>query len=352
MTAPFPGALTPTVTPFTPPAGTTLNHGLVPDFVNPLVHQGDVTFEKQLPMNMSFSAAYVVSRALRLPIYVDANLAPATGTRTYHITNLSGATQSTLTEPFYSQRLNPQTGTILAGYSDVNSWYNSMVLSVKKRMSHGFEFLANYTLAKAIDGGQVAGQFGTFFGTDPPLDPLNRKLEYGASDLDQRHRFVGSAVYSPRFKAPNKATDFIANGWDFSTIITLSSGQPLTSDISGFPSGAPDGGLTGGLVTNSGNPSGGRAPSAGATTTTSRICTTWISASGASSRSWNGCGWPWLGKPSICSTTRRSPASAPDRRRTCLTIPPPVRAFVRGIPMAVSCPTEPSRRCRRPQRRF
>ena len=33
--APFAGALTPTVTPFTPPAGTQLAHGLVQDFVNP-----------------------------------------------------------------------------------------------------------------------------------------------------------------------------------------------------------------------------------------------------------------------------------------------------------------------------
>ena len=53
------------------------------------------------------------------------------------------------------------------------------------------EFVANYTLAKASDGGQVPGQFGTFNGTDTPIDPYNRKLEYGRSDLDQRQRFVG-----------------------------------------------------------------------------------------------------------------------------------------------------------------
>ena len=53
-------------------------------------------------------------------------------------------------------------------------------------------------LSKAIDGGQVAGQFGTFFGTDPPIDPLNRKLEYGdigsgpAASL-RRQRGVGAA---------------------------------------------------------------------------------------------------------------------------------------------------------------
>jgi len=261
MTAPFAGALTPTVTPFNISAGTTLNHGMVPDFVNPLVHQGDVTFEKQLPGNMAFTAAYVVSRALRLPAYLDANLAPSTGTKTYDITNLSGATQSTITLPVYGARANPQTGQILAGFSDVNSWYNSMAISLRKRMSHGVEFLANYTLSKAIDGGQVAGANGTFFGTDPPIDPGNRKLEYGISDLNQTHRFVGSAVYQPRFKVANRVTGQAVNGWNFSTIITMSTGQPITELISGMPSGVgPDGGLTGGLVTNTGGLIGGRAP--------------------------------------------------------------------------------------------
>ncbi|HLX42779.1 MAG TPA: TonB-dependent receptor [Bryobacteraceae bacterium] len=261
LQAPFPGALVPQATLMTPPAAGQLAHGLVPDFVNPLVHEGDVTFEKQLPMNMSFTAAYVVSRALHLPIYVDANLAPATTTKTYDVTNASGVTQSTITLPFYTTRLNAGTGDILTGFSDVNSWYNSMVLTFRKSMSHGFEFLANYTLARAIDGGQVAGQFGTFFGTDPPVDPLNRKLEYGTSDLDQRHRFVGSAVWVPPFnKISNRPLRLLVDGFNFSTIITAATGQPLTEYISGFPSGGPDSGLTGGMVTNSGGTTGGRMP--------------------------------------------------------------------------------------------
>jgi hypothetical protein len=261
MQAPFAGALTPIVTAFTPPSGTNLVHGLSPDFVNPLVHEGDVTFEKQLPWNMSFTAAYVFSRALHLPIFVDANLAPATASKTYDVVNSSGSTVSTLTEPFYSTRLNSGVGDILNGYSDVNSWYNSMVITVRKQYSHGFEFLANYTLAKAIDGGQVAGTNGTFFGTDPPIDPLNRKLEYGTSDLDVRQRFVTSAVWAPPFhKIGNPVARTIVDGFNFSTIVTMQNGEPLTQLINGFPSGAPDSGLTGGLVTNTGGLIGGRAP--------------------------------------------------------------------------------------------
>ena len=131
--APFAGALTPQSNHvYTPPALTQTTRGQVPDLVNPLVHEGEVTVEHQLPGNMSISASYVFSRALRLPMFIDTNLRPATTTKSYDITNLAGVTQSSFTEPFYTSRIDP-TGPILTGFSDVNSWYNSMVLTLHRR---------------------------------------------------------------------------------------------------------------------------------------------------------------------------------------------------------------------------
>ena len=87
------------------------------------------------------------------------------------------------------------------------------------------------TVAGFPDGGQVPGQFGTFNGTDSPIDPYNRKLEYALSDLDQRHRFVGSVVYIPQFTKliSNKTLRLIADGFVFSTIVSAGSGQPVTA---------------------------------------------------------------------------------------------------------------------------
>ena len=42
---------------------------------------------------------------------------------------------------FYTTRLNPATGVIQTGFSDVNSWYNSMVLTLRKNASHGLRVL-------------------------------------------------------------------------------------------------------------------------------------------------------------------------------------------------------------------
>ncbi len=261
-TAPFNGALTPAVVPFTPPAGTQTTRGQAPDWVNPMVHEGELTVERQLPKNMSVSGSYVMSRALRLPMFYDSNIAPSTTTRSYDVTDLTGATQSTFSVPFYTSRLNPSTGPILTGVSDVNSWYNSFVLTLRKRMSGGVEFVANYTLSKASDGGQVPGQFGTFNGTDTPIDPYNRKLEQARSDLDQRQRFVGNLVWIPQFarKISNPKLRYMLHGFALSSIVTIATGQPVTGTISGNPAGAIAGGPTGGAVNNSGTATGGRSP--------------------------------------------------------------------------------------------
>jgi hypothetical protein len=245
--APFAGALTPQVVAFTPPSASQVTRGMAPDWVNPRTHEGEVTLERGLPGGLSASIGYVVSRSLHLPIFWDANLAPSTTTKSYDILNSSGATTQTYTVPFYTTRINTNTGEVFVGSSDVNAWYNSMVLTVRRPMRHGLEFTANYTFSKAFDGAQAAGNFGTFNGTDYPVDPYNRKLEYGLSDLDQRQRFVGNAVWMPSAKGvANQAARMILDGWAFSTIVTMSTGQPVTPYISGAPSPL-DGGVTGGV---------------------------------------------------------------------------------------------------------
>jgi len=83
--------------------------------------------------------------------------------------------------------------------------------------------------------------------------------------LDQRYRFVASVVYAPQmFKSlANKPLRLALDGFAFSLVGTASSGQPIDAQISGFPSGGVDYGVTGGEVTNSGGSTGGRPPQYG-----------------------------------------------------------------------------------------
>ena len=262
--APFPGALTPQVINTNPPATAQLGRGLSPDFVNPLVHEGELVIERELPGQFTLSASYLLSRGERLPVFIDVNLAAPTTTKTYDITDASGATLKQVTVPFYTTRVDTGTGAILTGFSVLNSWYHALVISVRRRYGHGFELLSNFTLSKAIDTGQAIGTNGTFNGTDVPIDPRNQAQEKALSDLDQRKRFVTSVVWAPPLEHASSAVARKAfNGFKFSGIVTVADGQPVTGQVSGAPFGGPDFGVTGGEISSFGGFTGGRIPQVG-----------------------------------------------------------------------------------------
>jgi hypothetical protein len=265
--APFDGALPPTVTipGGTLPANSAAVHGMTPDFVNPLAHEAQLSIERQLPGRMTVSATYLMTRGLRLPTSYDSNVALTTATRSYDVLDSSGATALTATVPWYvpAGRLDTGTGLILNQASVLNSWYNGLVLSFRKPMSHDVELLFNYTYSKALDDGQTAGTNGTFFGTDGVLDPYNFKQDNSYSDLDQRHRFVGSIVWAPRYgrKAANAFVRTLLSDWMASTIVTSATGQPYNANIGTSILGAAipgDGGMTGAEVSTFAGPTGGR----------------------------------------------------------------------------------------------
>jgi Carboxypeptidase regulatory-like domain/TonB dependent receptor len=280
LAAPFSGAVTPvaicttTATPGISPtcpslAGRDLPtlsqaiHGMDPNFVNPRADEGELSLEHQLPGGIAVSATYLVTRGLHLPSSYDANIAPSTSTKTYNVETASGATLMTYTVPFYTARVpgNTTTGIILNQYSVVDSWYNGLVLTIRKPISHSFELLANYTYSKALDDGEVSGTNGTFFGTDGVSDPYNLNEDYSYSDLDQRHKFVGSIVWSPNYvHGENKFARQVLNGWVVGTIITALTGEPYSAMIGTTSvTGGIDGGLSGGVVSTNASATGGRA---------------------------------------------------------------------------------------------
>ena len=81
--------------------GTQSFHGLSPNFVPPLAHEAEFSIEQALPGKMSLSVGYVGTRALRLPVFVDANLVGQTphGLRTYDVLNATNQVINVLTVP-------------------------------------------------------------------------------------------------------------------------------------------------------------------------------------------------------------------------------------------------------------
>jgi hypothetical protein len=250
-------------------------HGLDPSFVPPLAHEADLSIEQALPGKMSLSVGYVGTRALRLPVFIDANLTGQTphGLRTYDVLNASNAVTGVLTVPVYlqSDRRNSALAGYNTGFSVANTWYNSLAVTVRRPFSNGLEVLGNYTWARATDTSQVGGNSGTFFGGDAPLDPNNIRGENGPSDTDIRNRFTLSLVYQPKLFESNKIVKHVVDDFLFSATEIASGGQPIFLSMGGSTiysgtgtSYGADGGIYGGAISSSsGAATQGRPPQIG-----------------------------------------------------------------------------------------
>lgn len=229
-----------------------------PNFRNSYSQQGTAAIERQIAPHTTLTVSYVWSRALHIMSGLDANLAPPTTSYTYPILNASGVQVGSYTTPLYTQRLNPAFGTVMEVGSNLNSYYNGLVVQVNKRYSSWFEAQANYTWSHAIDDdiGGAAGSSGTngilYTPTYPTATILNGDwaADKGSATNDQRHRLVMNGIFSPRFARGDTAIDrFLLNNWQLSAMETMASSFPEipTVTTSVLPAGDINTGTSAGL---------------------------------------------------------------------------------------------------------
>jgi len=95
--------------------------------------------------------------------------------------------------------------------------YNSLQVSLTKRMSHGLLFNVGYTYGHGFDNGSL-NRFGL-----NPEDSTNLAGEYASSDFDVRHRLTATATYNiPGVKGFGQ----LLEGWQINTIVTFATAQP------------------------------------------------------------------------------------------------------------------------------
>lgn len=114
--------------------------------------------------------------------------------------------------------------------------YNSMQAEIRRRFTNGLLFQANYTFQKILT--DIASDAQARF--DPLLDNGNASLEYARPDYDRTHTVNINAIYElpfgrgKQFLNSGGAIDTIFGGWQFGTIINISSGAPISiRDLNG-----------------------------------------------------------------------------------------------------------------------
>jgi hypothetical protein len=214
----------------------------------PQVDQFDLTIEHELSPNSIVSVAYIGSIGRFLPLAQDTNFnAPQLATftiagsaplvfRTGPALPVAG---TTFTIPVYvgarpDANFNQKTQISTV----VHSYYNGLVLQYTRRMTHGLQVQAGYTLAKALDDDQISS--ATLSG-NTPQSPANIKGDYSPSNFDIRQNFGATMIWQPEHfaKSENKGQKWLLSGWTIAPIVSLSSGGPFSAAVSGNLSATP-----------------------------------------------------------------------------------------------------------------
>jgi hypothetical protein len=203
--------------------------------------QYNFTFEHALPLGMGLGVSYVGSRGMHLWQVREGNPIPPTnsinGSPAWMPFLCDGtasavpcaATVATTSNPVY-RRINPAYASNIEINTFGESWYNSLQVLLRKRLSHGLDFQANYALGKSTDTTQgplftgECADVGLFEG----ISPLNPQNDKGPSCFDVLHNFHVNVLYHlPNIKSDGLLAKFF-NGWWMGNIVSAHSGLAFT----------------------------------------------------------------------------------------------------------------------------
>jgi hypothetical protein len=203
-----------------------------PDFKESTVQQYDLDIQYRHGSYV-FSLAYAGAKGTHLALgrsnnqpFLASPSSPVNGITTNSVANATARVPFVGLAPF-----------LVRLESGGDSIYNSLQVTFKKEMSHGFQFLAAYTFAKSIDdagdslGSPAFNAFGFPIFSELVFNDQNHvAFQRGVSDFDRTHRFVVSYIWNlPR---PSSTSNALlrksGNGWTISGIVTLQSGLPFS----------------------------------------------------------------------------------------------------------------------------
>jgi hypothetical protein len=111
--------------------------------------------------------------------------------------------------------------------SEGSSWYNGLEMSLTKRLSQGFQFLASYTFSKTLDTDGSDIDAVSSANARPLGDQNSPRQRWGRASSDRTHRFVISGIWN--LPSPSAGLQrSLLGGWDFATVVTIQSGSALT----------------------------------------------------------------------------------------------------------------------------
>ena len=114
--------------------------------------------------------------------------------------------------------------------NDEVSTYNGLNVVLRQNAFHGLSMLLSYTWAHSLDVSSDSNNGGA------PMNPYAWWLDYGSSNWDIRHRFVGSFTYDlPFLRSGSHLWSMALGNWQVNGIITAQTGFPFNVTVPGDP---------------------------------------------------------------------------------------------------------------------
>ncbi|MBX7186737.1 MAG: carboxypeptidase regulatory-like domain-containing protein [Vicinamibacteria bacterium] len=181
------------------------------DFKTQWALLSNIQIERALSDDISASIGYINSIGRNMPLVLDTNLT---------------ATTATLSDgrPIYSStRPNTQFNAIDVAQSIGEGTYNALTVTLQKRMRHGWQMQANYTLAKSTDNAPFPS-YVLATGDDRISDPSSIDRDKGVAPFNQTHTFALSTLLQPKIEGSLAP---IINNNQLGIIVQANSGLPF-----------------------------------------------------------------------------------------------------------------------------
>ena len=203
-----------------------LQHGLMPQ-----LQQYNLDLQYQLTRTLLFEASYSGAKGTHFTSgNIDQNQAP--------ISSALNNTNTQANRPFPNMASN-----ILTLMSVASSNYNALNVKVQNQMSHGLQFLTNYSWQKNLQYGGDGPASISQTGTSIVMNTYDLKRSYSVADMNIAHTFTGSALYrlpvgsGQRFLNTKGPVNAVLGGWVVNGILSIRTGFPSDVHTSAIPGG-------------------------------------------------------------------------------------------------------------------
>jgi len=228
-------------------------HGIESNYKIPTNESWTFTLEQQLFKDMALRLGYLGFQGYHAPIQIDPDqIAAQICTKPAGClaggVSTSAATRSTVPQGAQYVPIGLRPNQYLAsGIFNIaagNSNYNALQVDLSKRLARGLQFRTNFTWSKSMDMGTALTNPTGANNQGGVMDITNLKREWSVSNLDAKYQISGNMSYALPFgrgktflSGANGALEKLIGGWQLNTIVTRTTGFPITALIGSNQSG-------------------------------------------------------------------------------------------------------------------